>query len=56
MPVIVSQIDYNWYQHWESLIFIGLQDIKEVIVLEEAHGSISDLQVDTTDALDNALE
>ncbi len=33
----------NWNKHWEGLVFISLEDRKEVIILKEAHGSISNL-------------
>lgn len=56
MPVIFSQINDDWHQHWECLFLISLQDIEEVVVLKEAHGSISNLQVDTSNAFYNSLE
>lgn len=56
MPVIVCKIDNNRNEHWESLILVSLQDIQEVIVLKETHGSICDLQVDTSNASHYSLE
>ena len=56
VPVILGQVNDDRYQHWERLVFVGFQDIQEVVVLKEAHGSVSDLQVDTANALDDSLE
>lgn len=56
VPVILSQINDDGNQHGERLLLICLQDVEEVVVLEEAHSSVGDLQVDTTDALDDSLE
>jgi hypothetical protein len=56
VPVILGQVNDNWHKHWERFLLIGLQDVEEVIVLKEAHGSISNLQVDTTNAFYNSLE
>jgi len=43
MPMSISNCTDDWNQHWEGLIFISLQDGKEIIILKEAHSSISDL-------------
>lgn len=56
MPVVVCEVYNDGDQHGEGLIFIGLQDVQEVVVLEETHGSIGYLQVDTTNAPDYSLE
>lgn len=56
VPVIFGQVDNDWYKHWESLLLVGLQDVEEVVIFEEAHGSVSDLQVDAANALDDPLE
>ena len=56
MPVILSQINDDWHKHWEGLFLVGLQDVEEVVIFEEAHGSVSDLQVDTANALYDSLE
>ena len=54
--MVLSEVDDDRNQHWESFVLISLKDIQEVVVLKEAHGSISNLKMDTTDALDNPLE
>lgn len=56
MPVIFSQVNNDWHKHWERLLLISLQDIKEIVVFEEAHSSVSDLQMDSADTLDNSFE
>ena len=54
--MVLSQIHYHRHQHGESLIFVGLQDVQEVIVFKEAHGSVGHLQMDAADALDDPFE
>lgn len=56
MPVIVSKVDNNRDKHRESLILVGFEDVEEVIVFKEAHCSISNLQVNTTNTSNNSLE
>jgi hypothetical protein len=56
MPVVISKVDNDRDEHWEGLILVGLQDVEEVVILKEAHGSVSNLQVDAANASDNSLE
>ena len=56
VPVILSEIVDDWDEHGESLLLVGLKDVQEVVILEEAHGSISYLQVISANWLDNSLE
>lgn len=56
VPVIISEVYNDWNQHGEGLILVGLEDVEEVVILKEAHSSISYLQVNTTDASDNTFE
>jgi len=56
MPMVFGQVNDDWYEHWEGLLFVGLKDIQEVVVLEEAHGSVCNLEMDTSNALDDSLE
>ena len=56
MPVILGQVNDDGHKHWERLLLVGLQDVEEVIVFKEAHGSVSDLQVDTANTLDDSLK
>lgn len=56
MPVIICEIHNDWDKHWECFIFIGLEDVEEVVILEEAHGSVCDLKMNTTNASDDSFE
>lgn len=56
VPVVFRQINDNRNQHWESLFFICLQNVQEVIIFKEAHRSIGNLKVDTADTFNNSLE
>ena len=56
VPVVLRQINDDGHEHGERLLLVSLKNVKEVVVLEEAHGSVSDLQVDTANALDDSLE
>jgi hypothetical protein len=56
VPMVVSQIYNDRHQHGEGLVLVGLQDVEEVVVLKEAHGSVSYLQVDSANASHNSLE
>ena len=54
--MIVSQVNNDRNKHWEGVFLVCLQNIQEVIVFEETHGSISNLKMDTSNALDNSFE
>lgn len=54
--MVVCQINNNWNQHWERLLLVGLQDVQEVVIFKETHCSISNLQMDSSNASDNSLE
>lgn len=41
----LSQVANDRDQEWESVRFVCFKDVQEVIVLEETHGSVSDLKV-----------
>ena len=56
VPMIFSQIDYNRHEHGEGLVFVRLEDVEEVVVFKEAHGSVRNLQVISADASDDSLE
>jgi len=56
VPVLVGQLGDHWHQHREGLVLVGLENVEEVVVLEEAHGSVRHLQVYPADALDDPLE
>jgi energy-converting hydrogenase A subunit M len=56
VPVVISEVTNDWHKHWEGLLLIGLEDVQEVIILKEAHCSISNLEMDSTNASNNSLE
>ena len=56
MPVSVSDSGDDWDQDREGEVLVRLEDGEEVVVLEEAHRSISHLEMRTRDALDKSLE
>ena len=56
MPMILSELNNDRYEDWEGLLFISLEDVKEVVILKEAHRAISYLQVVSANAFRNALK
>ena len=54
--MVFGKVNNNWNQHWECLFLVVLEYIKEVIILEEAHSSIGNLKMDTSNTLNNSLE
>tara|TARA_B110001450_G_scaffold252319_1_gene273898 strand:- start:259 stop:561 length:303 start_codon:yes stop_codon:yes gene_type:complete len=54
--MVLSEVDDDRNQHWESFVLISLKDIQEVVVLKEAHCSVGNLEMDSTDAFDDSLE
>jgi hypothetical protein len=54
--VVVCQIHNDRHEHGESFVFVGLENIQEIVVFKEAHGSIGHLQMDATDALNDPFE
>ena len=56
MPMVFGKVDDDWDQHGESLLFVCFQDVQEVVVLKEAHGAISNLQVVSANRLYDTLE
>ena len=56
VPVVLGEVHDDRYQDGEGLVLVRLQDIEEVVILKEAHGSVSHLQVISTDTFNNSLE
>ena len=54
--MVLGQVYDDRDKHRERLVLVRLQDVEEVIILKEAHSSVSNLQMNTTDTLDNSLE
>jgi hypothetical protein len=56
MPVVLSQIHYHRDKHGEGFLFVGLQDVQEIVIFKEAHSSISHLQMNTANTFHDTLE
>ena len=56
VPVVISEVNNDGHKHWEGLLLVSLEDVQEVVVLEEAHGPVSNLEVDTANASHDSLE
>ena len=56
MPMILSELNNDRYEDWESLLLVSLADVEEVVILEEAHRAVSYLQVVSANTLRNALK
>ena len=54
--MVLGQVDDYRHEHGEGFVLVCLQDVKEVVILEEAHGTVSYLQVITTDALNDTFK
>lgn len=54
--MVLSQINNNWDKHRESEFFVGFENVEEIIILKETHGSVRNLQVSSSNASDNSLE
>jgi hypothetical protein len=54
--MVLSQVNDDRDEHWEGLVFVGLQNIQEIIILEETHGSVSYLKMSAANASNNSLE
>ena len=54
--MVLREVNDDGHEDWEGLVLVGLENIEEVVILEETHGSVSHLQMITTNTLDNTLE
>ena len=54
--MVLGQVDDDGHEHWESLVLVRFEDVKEVVVLKEAHRAVSNLQMVAADALNNTFE
>lgn len=41
--MVLCEMDDNRHQHGEGLVLVSLEDVEEVVVLEEAHGTVGHL-------------
>ena len=56
VPVVFCEVADDRNKHGEGLVLVSLKNVKEVVILEEAHGSIRNLKMDSTDAFNDSLE
>ena len=56
VPMVLGEAGDDGHEHGEGFVLVGLQDVQEVVVLEEAHGAVSNLQVVTTNRLDDTFK
>jgi hypothetical protein len=56
MPMVRRQINDDWNQHWECFLLVRLQNVEEVVILKEAHGSVTDMHILTSDTSDHSFE
>jgi len=56
MPVIFCKVHNNWNQYRECLALVMLQDGQEKVIFEEAHRSIRNLEMRTSDRFDQSFE
>jgi hypothetical protein len=52
----LGQVTNDGNKKWESVRFVSFEDVEEVVVLKETHGSVSDLQMKTRNAFHQPLE
>jgi hypothetical protein len=43
----LGQVTNDGNEKWESVRFVSFEDVEEVVVLKETHGSVGDLQMKT---------
>ena len=41
MPMVLSELNNDRYEDGESLVFVSLENVEEVVILEEAHRAVS---------------
>jgi hypothetical protein len=56
VPVGLSHVDDDWDEEGEGVALVGLEDVEEIVILEEAHCPISNLKMQARDALHQSLE
>lgn len=56
VPMVVSQVHDHGHQHREGFVLVSLENVEEVVILEEAHCAVSNLQVNSPNTLHNSLE
>ncbi len=56
MPMLLSKMADHRHQHWEDLVLVRSQDRQEIIILKEAHSSISNLEMRASYASNQSFE
>jgi len=56
MPMSLSHVADHWNQQRESIALVGLENCEEIVVFEEAHSSVSNLKVKTSNTLYQSFE
>ena len=41
VPMVLSKFNDDWYEDWEGLFLVSLENVEEVVILEEAHSTVS---------------
>ena len=41
MPMVLSELNNDRYEDGEGLVFVSLENVEEVVILEEAHRAVS---------------
>ena len=54
--MVLCEVDDDRHKHWESFVFVSLENVQKVVIFKEAHRSVSNLKMDSADALNNSLE
>ena len=56
VPMVLSEVDDNRNKHWECFVLVSLEDVQKVVIFKEAHRSVSNLEMDSTNTFDDSLE
>lgn len=56
MPVGLCQVRNDWDKKRKCVRFVGFQDVEEVVVFEETHCTISNLEVETRNTFNKSFE
>lgn len=56
VPMCVGKASDHRDDHGKSGLLVHFEDVEEIVVLEEAHGSVCDLKVTSGNALDDPFK
>jgi len=54
--MVLCEVDDNRHKHWESFVFVSLENVQEIVIFKEAHRSVGYLEMDSSNALYDSLE